>query len=126
MKKLLYLIVILFLSCSKDDLGEGNGHYGKYWKAVVLEDWKQFESFIDAPQGWKARWGETLTFVAKEVPGYTFVSWDLPSWGSYCNPDPVVDPSNPRVQIVHNPFDRMSPCNMTLEIIPLSPNYVKN
>lgn len=125
MKKFLYLIVILFLSCSKDDLG-GNGHYGKYWKAEVLEDWKQFESFIDAPQGWKARWGETLTFVAKEVPGYTFVSWDLPSWGSYCNPDPVIDPSNPRIQIVYNPFDRMSPCNMPIENFPLTPNYVKN
>jgi hypothetical protein len=125
MKKFLYLITILsFISCTKDGLTI-NGHYGSYWQAVILEDFKQFEPFIDAPQGWKARWGETLTFVAKEVPGYTFVSWDLPSWGSYCNPDPVIDPSNPRIQIVHNPFDRMSPCNMPIENFPLTPNYVR-
>lgn len=122
MKKLLLIIsVISLLSCEVDQ-----GHYGKYWEAVLTDDFKQFEPFIVAPNGWKAKWDETLTFEAQDIPGYTFVSWDLPSWYSSCMHRPVVDPNNPRIQIVHNPIDRMSPCNSPLEVVVLTPNYIKN
>ena len=127
MKKLLSLLaVVTLLSCEVDDFGVGNGHYGKYWKVVITEDFEEFEPFITAHNGWEAKWGATLRFEAQQIPGYTFVDWTLPSWYSSCMHQPVVDPDNPRIQIVHNPKDRTSPCNSPLEVIVLTPNYIKN
>ena len=81
--------------------------------------------YIEAPQGWEALWGETLTFIATDPPGWKFVNWNTPSWYGYCEPKPLVHPDNPRMQVIYNDFYRMQPCNMPLRNINITPNFIK-
>ena len=127
MKKLyLILFVISLTNCS--DYNPYAGDLADRWK-VVIDNWDYYPfdayDYIDAPGGWSAEWETSLSFIASDPPGWRFINWNIPSWHSYCVPDPVVDPNNPRKQVIFNSVSRMSPCNMALEIHAITPNFIK-
>ena len=113
-------IILCILGCDKGPL------YDEYYNVELAYESEVDKSYIIAKDGWTAKFGQLLSFEARDTLGFTFVGWKRPPT-SYCDPDPIIDPDNFRINYVENPKDYFGNCNMGgLETVRIYPAYIRN
>ena len=136
MKKLFLLLILAITTTSC--LSPNDENFGCFvWGTCESQMFKVYAysvdnvdfdvyGYIEAPDGWEAKWGKTLMFTAIDPPGYKFTGWVNDPQRSYCyRVEPDVDAVDFRTVYVYGDLNNMQGCNSPNDENYLAATYVK-